>query len=88
MQNQYATGKNVYFGGTPTAHSGTRNPSGYIEREQKRSGLAAVALAKQRGMQQEQTPVAPPVETSYKRMLNRSGLFVSATGKIGRITKS
>lgn len=86
MQNQFATGKTTYFGGLPNSHSGTKDPSGYIEREQRRSGLAQVALAKQRG--QETKPVMPevtPVETNYKKMLNRNGLFVSGTGKIGRL---
>jgi hypothetical protein len=89
MQNQYATGKTTYFGGLPNSQSGTKNPTGYIEREQRRSGLAQVALAKQRN--QPQPTVMPemptPVETNYKRMLNRSGLFVSGTGKIGRIAQ-
>jgi len=86
MQNNYATGKNVYFGGLPNATSGRLNPSGYIEREQRRSGLAAVALARQRANKVKTTqPIVQPVETQIKKQFNKAGLFISGIGKIGRL---
>lgn len=87
MQNQYATGKTTYFGGLPNAHSGTLDPSGYIQREQRRSGLAAVALARQKGTNKPTiAPPPSPVGTEpVKKKFNKAGLFISGTGKIGRL---
>lgn len=82
MQNQYATGKNVYKGGLPNAHSGTLDPSGYINREsQRRSGLAAVALARKTSGTTRQNMGSQATKKSF----NLAGLFVSPTGKIGRL---
>lgn len=82
MINQYAAGKNVYKGGLPNAQSGTLNPDGYIKRESnRRSGLAAIAMARK-------TPnpnAGPPVGGPAKKTLNLNGLFVNPAGKIGRL---
>lgn len=82
MQNQYATGKNVYSGGLPNAHSGTLDPSGYINRESKRrSGLAAVALARRDSGTKQQGAGPNPTKKSF----NLSGMFISPIGKLGRL---
>jgi hypothetical protein len=80
VQNKYATGATVYKGGLPNAQSGTLNPDGYIQREQsnRRSGLAAFALNK-RGLAVGQS-MSP-----HKKQLNLAGLYVSPTGKLGRL---
>lgn len=96
MQNQYATGKNVYFGGLPNAQSGTLNPDGYIKREsQRRSGLAAVALARRDGQKSKVPGITTntqatvtgnlPGPKTFKKSLNLSGLFVDPAGKLGRL---
>ena len=82
MQNQYATGKTIYKGGLPNAHSGALNPSGYIDREQRRSGLAALAM-RQRESNGEQPMMTP--HTLTKRHFNLAGVSVSPTGKLGKL---
>lgn len=79
MQNQYATGKTIYKGGLHNAQSGTLDPSGYINREQRRSGLAAMALRSKEGQQGE------PVQHPTKKQFNLAGLSVSPTGKLGAL---
>lgn len=82
MQNDYATGKKVYNGGLPNAHSGTLDPSGYIKREsERRSGLAAIAMARRGNNGGPQAPGSKPT----KRTFNENGLYVSPIGKIGRL---
>jgi hypothetical protein len=81
MQNQYATGKTIYKGGLLNAHSGTLDPSGYIDREQKRSGLAALALRGREGNSQPAMPVGHPI----KKQFNLAGISVSPTGKLGKL---
>jgi hypothetical protein len=90
MQDQYSTGKTVYFGGLPNAHSGTLDPSGYIQRSnnqqsERRSGLAAIATARTKQQQMQQSTM--PGKT-IKKYLNTKGLFVSPTGKIGRLREN
>lgn len=86
MQNQYATGKTTYFGGLPNATSGTLSPDGYIKREQnksqRRSGLAAVALARQRKLKK---PAQTTENQPTKHALNVAGIYVSPTGRLGRL---
>jgi hypothetical protein len=84
MQNQYATGKTIYRGGLPNAHSGTLDPSGYINREQsnRRSGLAAFAL-NTRNLQSP--PAAVPGVPPPKKTLNLHGISVSPTGQLGKM---
>lgn len=53
--NAYAAGNPVYNGGSPNPTSGTLDPSGYVQRglntpSNSRSGLAAAALARIRGI--------------------------------------
>jgi hypothetical protein len=80
MIDQYSAGKTVYKGGLPNAQSGTLDPSGYINRESnRRSGLAALAMAKRSGAQS--VPGGKPT----KKTFNEAGLFVSPIGKIGRL---
>lgn len=46
--NQHATGKRVYGGPSGPSHAtaGTVNPMGYVQREQRRSGLAQAILGR------------------------------------------
>lgn len=81
MQNQYATGKTIYKGGLFNAHSGTLDPSGYINREsQRRSGLAAMAMSRRNNPGQ-----GSPVGNATKKQLNLYGIYVDPTGKLSEL---
>lgn len=81
MIDQYSAGKTVYKGGLPNAQSGTLPPDGYINRESnRRSGLAALAMAR-RSSSGTTTPGGKPT----KKTFNQHGMFVSPTGKLGRL---
>lgn len=81
MIDQYSAGKTVYKGGLNNAHSGQLPPDGYINRESnRRSGLAALAMAKR-----SNNTGAPPGILPTKKTFNQAGMFISPTGKIGRL---
>lgn len=89
--DQYATGKPVYNHGNNNPQSGTRNPTGYINREQRRSGLAAAALRLRDKMQgQLPSPVAPnpnmpptsPQPSTLATILAQQGVTVDPAGRI------
>lgn len=90
--NQFATGKPIYNHGTNNPQSGTRNPTGYINREQKRSGLAAAALRLRDKMQGQfptpvplpnsNTPPTSPQPSSLATILAQQGVSVDPAGRI------
>jgi hypothetical protein len=82
--NPYAAGHKVYEGGLAHAQSGTRDPSGYIQRERNkgnspqsnsRSGLAAKALHK------DEKPVK--LYPTFA-LFALHGLDIHPTGRIGK----
>lgn len=93
MNNQLATGKPVYNHGNNNPQSGTRNPTGYINREQKRSGLAAAALRlrdKMQGQQPQQPQELPypnmqppsPQPSTFATLMAQQGATVDPAGRI------
>ena len=69
MPNPYATGNNIYRGGSPNATSGQVDPMGYVGRElnnnngQRRSQLAQTMLQNMRA-----SPPSLPFQVSPKHV--------------------